>query len=103
MGFDPIYSLRALWTADIYNIDLSEKVPLVKIPVYFFVGRHDILSSPALIQAYFEQLKAPAGKKLYIFDSSGHEPYLSEPEVFTRLLQRDIINKSGSIQTQLFQ
>jgi len=103
IGFDPLYSLRALWTSDIYSIDLYDLVPSVKVPVYFIVGQHDIISSPILIQSYFKKLEAPAGKQLYIFDSSGHEPDISEPQAFVRIITHDVIKNHKSIQSKLVQ
>jgi pimeloyl-ACP methyl ester carboxylesterase len=58
-----------------------------KLPVYFFVGKHDYITSGEIAQQYFRTLKAPK-KKLFVFEHSGHAPHWQEATLFhARLLE----------------
>jgi len=54
-------------------------VPTLRIPVYFFHGRHDYTCSYDLAKEYFRKLKAPM-KGFYTFENSAHSPVLEEPK-----------------------
>lgn len=61
---------------------LMEEVTSVRVPVYFFQGRHDYVSPSELVEEYFDRLRAPR-KKLVWFEDSAHYPFFEEPERFT--------------------
>jgi len=56
----------------VMEIDLKKTISQVNVPIYFFVGRYDFNTPSALIEAYFNDLTAPAGKKLIWFENSAH-------------------------------
>ena len=56
-----------------------------KIPVYFFVGKYDHDTEPALAYQYFAALKAPK-RQLFEFAHSAHAPSWEEPALFHRRL-----------------
>jgi pimeloyl-ACP methyl ester carboxylesterase len=62
---------------------LAECVSQVRIPVYFFLGRHDYNTPSLLAEEYFHLLQAPL-KKLVWFENSAHMPFFEEPEFFRR-------------------
>lgn len=72
---------------EIFAADLARSVPEVRVPVYFFVGRHDTVIEPAPTVSYFAKLHAPAGKHLVWFDESDHWPHLEETAKYERLLR----------------
>ncbi len=74
------FSLDAMW-AEVSKLNLIERVPELRMPVFFFLGRRDHWVPPETSVAYFEALKAPS-KKLVWFEESGHEPFVDEPEKF---------------------
>lgn len=43
----------------LYDVDLREKIVKLEIPVYFFLGRHDVNAPIALAQEYCDLLDAP--------------------------------------------
>ncbi len=58
-----------------------------KIPMYFFVGKYDYITSSTIVEQYYKSIKAPR-KNLYWFEYSGHSPNWEEPTVFyQRILQ----------------
>lgn len=65
----------------LYDIDLRKDYPELKIPVYFFLGRHDINSPTSLVEEYVDILDAPS-KEIIWFENSGHSPWINESEKF---------------------
>ncbi|MDO5291995.1 MAG: alpha/beta hydrolase [bacterium] len=65
----------------LYEIDLRKEIPRVEVPVYFFIGRHDINAPTALAEDYYKLLDAPK-KELVWFEHSGHSPWLNESDLF---------------------
>jgi pimeloyl-ACP methyl ester carboxylesterase len=81
--------ISILWN-DILTTDLSERVPELKLPVYFFEGIYDYTCSYTEAKSYFEKLKAPI-KGFYTFDRSAHSPLFEEPEKMQHILQGDVL------------
>ena len=67
------------------GINLVERVPRLKVPVYFFLGRLDYLTSSEAAEAYFKVLRAPR-KDLVWFEKSAHYPCFEEAELFNQML-----------------
>lgn len=66
---------------ELYDIDLREEYAKLSVPVYFFLGRHDINAPTDLAEEYYNILEAPK-KELVWFEHSGHSPWLNETEKF---------------------
>jgi len=75
-----MFSTYAMWD-EVSALDLTKRAPVLQVPVFFFVGRHDHVIAPEISVSYFEMLKAPA-KKLVWFEESAHEPPFEEPDKF---------------------
>ena len=87
------HSLDLMWP-EVSKINLMERAPVLKVPVFFFLGRHDKWVPPETSLAYLDMLKAPR-KELLWFEASGHEPFVDEPEKFhaaMRELVRPVAN-----------
>ena len=67
----------------LYDIDLRENYTELEVPVYFFMGRHDINAPISLAEEYFELLDAPH-KEIVWFEHSGHNPWINESSVFVQ-------------------
>lgn len=74
------FSLDAMWS-EVSRLNLIELAPVLQMPVFFFLGRHDRWVPPETSVAYFDALTAPS-KNLVWFEASGHEPFADEPEKF---------------------
>lgn len=74
------FTLDAMWD-EVSRLNLLERVPQLRMPVFFFLGRQDHWVPPETSLAYFEALHAPS-KKLVWFEQSGHEPFVDEPAKF---------------------
>ncbi len=70
--------------------DLSQQLPELNLPAYFFHGIYDYTCSYAEAKAYFEILKAPL-KGFYTFERSAHSPMFEEPERTRRILREDVL------------
>lgn len=70
--------------ADIFKTDLSS-IKEIKIPVYFFMGRHDWNLPTSLSEKFLENLNAPK-KEIVWFENSGHEPLEEEPKLFNQAI-----------------
>ncbi len=97
MGLDPFFSIRNLWTAELYNIDIAEEIIRLEVPVYFLAGRFDYFSSSTLVYEYFDKLEAPRGKHFYWFERSGHKPAREEPDRFHTIMAEEVIGAEDAL------
>ncbi|NMA01728.1 MAG: alpha/beta hydrolase [Clostridia bacterium] len=67
----------------LYTIDLRTDYTKLNVPVYFFLGRHDVNAPPHLVEEYMQVLDAPV-KKIVWFEHSGHNPWINESVKFVR-------------------
>ena len=74
------FSIDAMW-AETSTLNLLQRVPALKMPVFIFVGRRDHWVPPEASVAFFNALGAPS-KTLVWFAQSGHEAFVDEPEKF---------------------
>ena len=61
--------------------------------MYFLAGRFDYKSPSQLVEAYLQNLFAPAGKKMFWFENSGHVPILEEREEFQNAIINEVLAK----------
>lgn len=81
-------SLDAMWD-DVSQIDLTDLVPALQVPVFFLLGRRDRWVPPETSVAYFDALSAPS-KQLIWFERSGHEPFVDEPAAFNATMVKTV-------------
>jgi pimeloyl-ACP methyl ester carboxylesterase len=74
------FSLEAMWDT-VSRLNLLKAAPVLKVPVFFFLGRRDHWVPPETSVAYFDALTAPS-KKVIWFEESGHEMFVDEPAKF---------------------
>ena len=84
-----------LWD-EMLATDLTERVPELALPAYFFHGIYDYTVSYRLANEYSESLKAPL-KGFYTFDESAHSPILEEPEKARRIMSEDVLAGANSL------
>jgi pimeloyl-ACP methyl ester carboxylesterase len=78
------------------TLDLMSQVPRVEVPVYFLAGRFDYKTPSALVEEYLDVLEAPAGKRMFWFESSAHVPFIEERSVFHSVMIETILAETGS-------
>ena len=74
--------IRAIWPKNMFKrLDYSRRLGEISVPTLICAGRHD----PETPFECSEELHAGiTGSKLAIFESSGHMPFVEEPELFDR-------------------
>ncbi len=78
---------------EIKKINFTEEVKSLKTPVYFFQGKHDMITPTVQIEEFFNNLNAEKGKRLIIFENSAHLPILEENEKYNDLLIRLVLQE----------
>jgi pimeloyl-ACP methyl ester carboxylesterase len=79
------FTMNAMWE-EIRNIDIAKEIQSIKVPIYFFQGKYDMIAPSVLVEDFYNHLYAEKGKKLIIFDNSAHVPMLEEKEKYEELL-----------------
>ena len=79
-----MFSLRTMWP-QVSQLNLEVAAPELKMPVFFFIGRHDHQVAAEVSAAYFDKLIAPA-KVLVWFEDSAHMPPFEEAGKFNAKL-----------------
>jgi len=71
-------------------LNTSNLLPFLnyKMPVYFFQGKYDCITTTSLAKNYFDLISAPE-KEFVLFENSAHLPNFDEPEKF----QKEIITR----------
>lgn len=83
-----VFVLETMWP-EVGALNLGKMCPEFKMPYYVFDGRLDQNTPAALVQEYFDSIKAPE-KELIWFENSGHNPMNDEGERFKRLLREKL-------------
>ncbi len=104
--FAPEYGLwdKVNWVRgliDVFNavypqlagLDLTQQAAELDVPVYFFVGRHDVNAITSLVERYYAELKAPH-KELVWFERSGHTPLYEEPGKWVEETVRRVLGEA---------
>jgi pimeloyl-ACP methyl ester carboxylesterase len=76
-----------------FEKDILNDIVLLKVPVYFFEGRHDRIPAcaPELVVEYIKKIEAPK-KEIIWFEESAHHPNIDEPEKFQKILIDKVLN-----------
>jgi pimeloyl-ACP methyl ester carboxylesterase len=82
-GFD--FTMDAMWE-ELKNVNLTEEIQSIKVPTYFFEGKYDVTTPTVVVERFYDNLDAKEGKKLFIFEDSGHMPMIEERERYQELL-----------------
>lgn len=90
-----IFSSDALWNTQL-STDLTIKVTLLDLSVYFFHGVYDYTVSYPLAKSYCQLLVAPV-KGFYTFKHSAHSTLFEEPERTLRIMRTDVLAGTQSL------
>ncbi len=75
------------------DVNLTDSVDVITLPSLFVQGRYDDLITPEETQVIFDNFGTDSfDKSLALFDDSGHEPFINEPEKFTTAIV-DFVNR----------
>lgn len=79
--------IQALFTADLMSRDIC-----LEIPAYFMSGRYDYTVNHDLSKKMADTIEAPR-KAFYTFEHSAHSPMFEEPELFKRIVAKEILQR----------
>lgn len=57
---------------ELKNLNFNEEIQSINAPIYFFVGKYDMITPTVLVKKYYKNLDAVSGKKFFIFENSAH-------------------------------
>lgn len=75
-----------MWT-DYLSRDLIAEVPRMPVPMVLIAGARDWNTPVPLVRDWFETVEAPLGKRMEVFDGSGHAPFLTETDRFVEMVR----------------
>ena len=78
----------------IINLDVTNSVHKLDVPVYFLSGKFDLTVNCDLSKEYLTKLECPV-KGFYTFDNSAHCPIFEEPGRFLEILTQDVLNQTA--------
>jgi pimeloyl-ACP methyl ester carboxylesterase len=90
-GFD--FTINAMWE-ELKNVNLTKEIQSIKVPIYFFEGKYDVTTPTVVVEKFYDNLDAEKGKKLFIFENSGHMPMMEEKERYEELLINIVLKGS---------
>jgi pimeloyl-ACP methyl ester carboxylesterase len=82
-------SMKLLWP-QLLEVDLFERVPELRIPVFFIEGRYDYECPSVIAERYFEAIRAPS-KELIWFERSAHMPNAEERDSFNAVMVGEVL------------
>jgi pimeloyl-ACP methyl ester carboxylesterase len=87
------FTLDAMWE-EIKDINLTQEIQSIKVPIYFFEGKYDMATPTVLVEHFYSSLDAEEGKRLIIFENSAHFPMIEEKEKYQDLLVNVVLKES---------
>jgi pimeloyl-ACP methyl ester carboxylesterase len=87
------FTINALWK-EITVVNFTKEIESIKVPVYFFEGKYDMITPTIQVEKFYNNLKAERGKRLFIFEKSAHFPMIEEKEEYQDLLIKVVLKES---------
>ena len=87
------FTTNSLWQ-EIIHINFTKEIESIKAPIYFFGGKSDMITPTVLVENFYNGLDAEKGKKLVIFENSGHWPMMEEKEKYQDFLINVVLKES---------
>lgn len=88
VNFYSVYAGTSL-AAELFNTSFSGQLPRLNLPVLALFGKYDFVVPPAVGQDLLNRISS-TDKRLVILNRSGHDPYLTEPDVVNEEIIRFI-------------
>jgi pimeloyl-ACP methyl ester carboxylesterase len=92
-------SMRLLWP-QLLDVDLFERVPEIRVPVFFVEGRYDHECPSEIAERYFHSVRATS-KELIWFDRSAHMPNAEERDLFSRIMVDKVLPLAAGTRTEV--
>jgi pimeloyl-ACP methyl ester carboxylesterase len=85
---------------ELSNIDFTKEIQSIAVPMYFFVGKYDMITPGILVEDFYKQLDAERGKTLVNFENSAHFIMMEEKEKYQDLLMTVVLKESQNNQVE---
>jgi len=79
------FTMHAIYD-ELKNINFTKEIQTIKVPIYFFSGKYDMITPTILVEDFYNILEAEKGKKFVIFENSAHFLIKEEKEKYQDLL-----------------
>ncbi|MHA1957509.1 MAG: alpha/beta fold hydrolase [Candidatus Thorarchaeota archaeon] len=99
MGRGRNFTTNALWK-EIINVNFTKEIDSIKVPIYFLEGKYDMITPTVLVEDFYNHINAEEGKKLVIFENSGHWPMIEEKEKYLDTLVNVVLKESQDNQVE---
>ncbi|UCE10087.1 MAG: alpha/beta hydrolase [Candidatus Thorarchaeota archaeon] len=86
------FTTYALWN-EITKINFTREIDSIEVPIYFMEGKYDMITPMVVVQDFYNGLNAEKGKRLIIFEDSGHYPMLDEKQHYEDVLVNTILKE----------
>jgi pimeloyl-ACP methyl ester carboxylesterase len=87
------FTVDARWE-EIKRIDFTEEIQSIEIPIYFVMGKYDMITPLVLVEEFYENLNAESGKQLFILENSAHFPPTEDKESYEDILINVVLPES---------
>jgi pimeloyl-ACP methyl ester carboxylesterase len=78
---------------EVFEINFFKQFPILGCPVYFFVGRKDLMTNGTITEKYYKKIKAPS-KALFWFEESGHALPDNEPDRMQEIIINSVLRQT---------
>jgi pimeloyl-ACP methyl ester carboxylesterase len=92
MGRGRSFTTNALWK-EIVAVNFREEIHSMKVPIYFFEGKYDMISPKVPVEKFYSNLEAENGKRLVIFQNSAHFMMIEEKERYEDILVNTVLKE----------
>lgn len=75
---------------EVMEHNLLVELPVIKCPVYFFIGGKDYQTNCEITKSYYNKLSAPK-KKMYWFENASHDVLISDAAKIQRIIIDEIL------------
>jgi pimeloyl-ACP methyl ester carboxylesterase len=86
------FTTNALWK-EITKVNFTKEIDSIKVPIYFLEGKYDMITPTILVEEFYNNLDAEKGKRLVIFENSGHWPMIEEKEKYLDTLVNIVLKE----------
>ncbi len=93
MGRGRNFTTNALWK-EIVAVNFAEEIDSMKVPIYFFEGKYDMIIPKGPVEDFYSDLNAEKGKTLVVFENSAHYLMIEEKEKYEDVLVDVVLKES---------
>ncbi len=87
------FTQNAMWE-ELSSIDFMKEIQSFEVPIFFFVGKYDMITPAILVENFYNALDARMGKALVVFENSAHFLMVEENEKYEDYLINTVLKTS---------